>query len=1161
MHANVQRYLFGFGILYLAVALILSGCAGSPTSPDIVQGPELTAARDVAGQAHQCLGYYFATVDKDTQAVEVIEIRSGQWHFNLTGILNQTMGVSAKMVPGQSDPSHGLFVLDITLKHPFAAKPQFSGFDVKGILMTPGTLHVGSLVFADADETRLLNADGYTRWWNPTEFTQPGILGYTKGNLALSPAGVLTATINPFKGFADLLEAETEFGTIAAEPIDTDLGRGVFLSGSENTRRYEIRFPMDPGPKVKFGYAVDAAWNTPDPNPPVEVPDDFPINANQPEPFHVALSVALNTLYFDTEAAGGGVGGGLLALDIEVSDWQGIASGDIHSEITSVFIFSPDLFDTGVEAAFVDQDSTRARYRVDLSDVAVPSHAGETLLVCKVASADGSTYQQAPAPAPSAYLASYQVLVLDIPNPDCEVDGNNSFEEAIGVELGEAVADQVCLPDDESDYYVFEIPLGVDLTGSFVLTCDAEPTTLSLYDQDELLIAQDSVSGKIAEIQLDGLDLNPGSYYIEITTANNTQVAPYYLELSASMINIAPTDPVEITPSTLVVKPDRIWQHGSYAFLLGELGCWVYNLSNPVAPSQIAYEHFRASDKAAFSYPYLYFALALGDSEAQVNLVDLTDPAAPMLVEDVLHYSHPVSNLCMNSSELYVGVRTSPSMSEVDIYNYSADPQAPSPLGAKPVSHLIVRMALLEKEGVDTHLAISGISTLYTYNVENPSSVTGAGMYVLPDGYLRDMISMGGTMGDYLVGTIESAFAGDGWLYVFRQTEVPDIEVVGSVDLPGSGVSVEVQGSYAYVGDGPEGFSVCGLSTPSSPTYETSIPTIAQARDVSVQGAVACVIPFDAGMQVIDVSTPTVPTHLARLHVVNCPQAAAVSGNYIFAGVGPGTGGIEEQSTYYAVQSVDISIPEFASVEDELDLLYPPVQFFLDGTRLAVAEEERWTLLNVGNPLDLSEISSVEPGAYLSSVGLYQNALYVGTADQRMIVYNITNPSAPVESTQVAIGDIPRDFTFHSGYMYLSITSGLEIFSLGDPQDPQSIGTLPFDKPARESVVYAGKLYIVTKTRIVVAALTDPSAPDVLGALEIDPVADLTQIAMEGLYGYVQGPGGVPHACSVWPPDLPAYVGQIYDHEPYGEARDLAVWDGTLYEASNDSGLRIYDLY
>ena len=40
-------------------------------------------------------------------------------------------------------------------------------------LMTPGTLHLGSLVLANTNETRLLNADGYTRWYNPTEFTTP----------------------------------------------------------------------------------------------------------------------------------------------------------------------------------------------------------------------------------------------------------------------------------------------------------------------------------------------------------------------------------------------------------------------------------------------------------------------------------------------------------------------------------------------------------------------------------------------------------------------------------------------------------------------------------------------------------------------------------------------------------------------------------------------------------------------------------------------------------------------------------------------------------------------------------------------------------------------------------------------------------------------------
>ena len=94
-------------------------------------------------------------------------------------------------------------------------------------------------------------------------------------------------------------------------PLDDPLGRGVFAAGAVNTRRYRIRFPLDPEPEVIYGYAVDASWAAPIVNPPVQIPADFPIEANQPEAFLVQLQVEDNTLFYDFDS---GQGGGVVAI-------------------------------------------------------------------------------------------------------------------------------------------------------------------------------------------------------------------------------------------------------------------------------------------------------------------------------------------------------------------------------------------------------------------------------------------------------------------------------------------------------------------------------------------------------------------------------------------------------------------------------------------------------------------------------------------------------------------------------------------------------------------------------------------------------------------------------------------------------------------------------
>ncbi|MFH1675450.1 MAG: hypothetical protein ABIC40_00395, partial [bacterium] len=197
-------------ILVLFTISIIS-CQGNPTVPAVNSDAKIPTASEARTEgAHQCLGFHYFALDTRSMKISLIPARATDLHLNVTGVLNTAFGVKVSFVPGESEPQNGIFTFDITLEHPFGTKPGLAGFDVKGILLTPGTLAVGSLMFADTDETRLENADGYTRWWNPIEFPQEGMFGYTQGMYAKTPAANLTATVNPYKYFADALGANDD---------------------------------------------------------------------------------------------------------------------------------------------------------------------------------------------------------------------------------------------------------------------------------------------------------------------------------------------------------------------------------------------------------------------------------------------------------------------------------------------------------------------------------------------------------------------------------------------------------------------------------------------------------------------------------------------------------------------------------------------------------------------------------------------------------------------------------------------------------------------------------------------------------------------------------------------------------------------------------------
>jgi len=1064
------------------------------------------------------------------------------------------MGIGASGVPSQADPANGLFVLDISLTHPFATKPQLSGFDVKGVLVTPGTLDIDGLAFADADGIRLLNADGYTRWWNPLEFTLDGMLGYTEGLLASAPASLLTANVNPYKVFADALDTEAGLFSVAGVPIDDDTGRAVFTAGSTNTRRYMIQFPMDPGPLAIFGYAIDVAWDTPVPNPPSEVPDGFPIEANQPEPFYIGIDPTLNALYYDADAVGGGVGGGKLAIDVHVADWQGIDSGDIAAEVTGVAVAAPDLFDGWIDADYVSEDGISAAYEVDVSDSLDVTHDGDTLVIARVESADGSTYKQTGAPAPDVPLISYHVLILDVPDPECSEDGNNLFSEAVPVDYDETVSDQVCLDSDPADYYSIQVPLGADLTGTIDLWCDAEPTTLGLYDSSETMLLEDSISDSTAQLDIEPLDFEPGTYYIKVSTQNTTQVAVYSLELNAELLNISPEAPVEITPSTLVVKPNRVWAHDDYVYMTSDLGVWVYDISVPSSPTQITYMSQAVSEEAEFIYPNLYYQERMGDTSARLNMIDSTDPVSPVLAEGVIDFGNLVSDLCMDDTDIYVTLRTGPSDSELRIYSYSADPLSPTLEGSHPLLYVARNMELLEKPSWDTHLAITALATVYTYNVEDPLAIVDTGSYTLGSGYIKDLVCPGGSNGDHFLMCVDIDYDGDGWFYVMQQTDLPAVLKLDDLDLPGSAENVAVKGNYAIIGDGAPGVSVCDLTTINDPLLETTLSIHGSGQEVSIQGNLACVLALDSGLHILDVTDPAVPAVTSRLQVANGPNAiTTLSENKMLIA--------ERAGTHYALEVIDITDPASAFVTTEVDVPEPPEFMYLDGTTLIVSQTESALLFDVSDDTNLVQLGSIPFGATVATVGLHNNFAYVAKLPYGLKVYNVNTPSTPLYAASISTDYVAMDFTFQGNYMY--VCTGVEI-RIYDVTNPYAIvEEIPYvmGVNAKESMIRDNVLYAVGDNVLETIDMTDPVALQQLGYLEVEPVLNLTDVILEGDFAYVQGDGTIPYACSTWPVDAPANFSQIYAHDPYGGERDLYVWNGYLYEGSLDSGLRIFDLY
>ena len=350
------------GVCITALVCIVLGCSGGQATLTL-PGEQVASDSPNAG-SHMLWGLYQFYCDRNAGAIDVVPLRDSDVHLNALRVLEPPVGLylTVENIMFSGDKIE----CDVGLRHPFLGLVQYTGFDVCGILISRGSIggftDPDLLLPGDAD-FRLLNADGYTRWWNPAEFpvNNGTMFGYTDGLLG-TPQSVanFNATLNGYKYFCDEL-ADPDDPIYNVDPAR----RGVFSAGQKNVRHYVIGVG-DAG--MIFNYAIDACWKFPTGNPPWEVPGDFPQAANRPEAWNISANIVENTLWNDGTNYGGD-----LNMAIDVYDW-------FSPELNLVAVDSPGNFNAIIDAAPSGGGVGYSTYAIDIHG-ATPSFAQIDILI------------------------------------------------------------------------------------------------------------------------------------------------------------------------------------------------------------------------------------------------------------------------------------------------------------------------------------------------------------------------------------------------------------------------------------------------------------------------------------------------------------------------------------------------------------------------------------------------------------------------------------------------------------------------------------------------------------------------------------------------------------------------------------------------------------
>jgi len=354
-----------FCILIVAFLPVLTSCTGGSavtTGADSVTHP----TEQVSTSSHQFWGLWQLVANPAAGTLDIIPLRAGNFHLNALTFLEPPPLVNLTL---ESLEFNGdIIEAGIGLRHPFIGLTEFTGFDVCGIFITNGSVtgfDDPELRMAGDGDTRLLNPDGYTRWWNPAEFPHGNtIFNYKDGLLGTPDSSAdYNSTLNAYKYFCDELGPDAPVSKATAEK------RGMFSAGQKNIRHYTIELGTD---GLIFNYAVDASWHFPTGGKPWVAPDDFPPAANRSEAWNINITETENTLWND----GTGYGGNLsLVIDV----WDHFNAG-----LNSVKVESNGNFIPVVSSTPIGGGEGYCTYEIDITD-GTPVAAGTIDLLISVA--------------------------------------------------------------------------------------------------------------------------------------------------------------------------------------------------------------------------------------------------------------------------------------------------------------------------------------------------------------------------------------------------------------------------------------------------------------------------------------------------------------------------------------------------------------------------------------------------------------------------------------------------------------------------------------------------------------------------------------------------------------------------------------------------------
>ena len=126
-------------ILLVCLLLIchIYGCSGKKTGDPVIPGSEDNLQTICTASQNRILwGLYDISVPADRSNFEIVPLRIGAMHLNVTGMLEGGLCSTCLKIANFKVVESHVLTVEVTVTHPMPGSPKLTGFDVRGIFIS-----------------------------------------------------------------------------------------------------------------------------------------------------------------------------------------------------------------------------------------------------------------------------------------------------------------------------------------------------------------------------------------------------------------------------------------------------------------------------------------------------------------------------------------------------------------------------------------------------------------------------------------------------------------------------------------------------------------------------------------------------------------------------------------------------------------------------------------------------------------------------------------------------------------------------------------------------------------------------------------------------------------------------------------------------------------